>query len=370
VPRALIIEPAGNLWGAQRALLDLIEYLDDIEVAVCCPPARPLVPEIEKRKIRLFPYCRALDRKSQWQRLRAATGILRGCLSFRPDVLYLNQVSCYRVALSAAVLLGLPIVGHVRELEDAACLARARPSPRRLHGLIAASPALLEELRSFPELAPIPMHCHYDGYVRAFEPLLQHVPERSPCRIACIGRVAPDTGEDVLVEAVGLLRRNGEDVECWMMGDGERVFVERLLQRAADVGAASRIAWLGTRDGTREDIVAILRTCTALVCLRDRGAPSRAIFEAWDAGAVPIVWTQSGGAEIVTAADAGILYHEGTPQALAAAIRETLHLDREEMARLVANGRAWLAGNCDARRYGAAIAHVLRETCSEAGKSS
>jgi hypothetical protein len=56
-----------------------------------------------------------------------------------------------------------------------------------------------------------------------------------------------------------------------MMGDGERDLVERLLQHAADVGAASRIAWLGTP----EDIVAVLRTCTALVCLRDRGAPSR-----------------------------------------------------------------------------------------------
>jgi glycosyltransferase involved in cell wall biosynthesis len=174
--------------------------------------------------------------------------------------------------------------------------------------------------------------------------------------------LAPDTGQDVLVEAVGLLRRNGEDAECWMMGDGERNLVERLLRRAADLGAASRIAWLGTRD----DIVAILRTCTALVCPPHRGAPSRAILEAWDAGAVPIVWAKSGGAEIVTAADAGILYDEGTPQALADAIRKTLHLDHEGLARLVANGRAWLAENCDAKRYGAVITRILRETCSGA----
>jgi hypothetical protein len=139
--------------------------------------------------------------------------VLRAARAFRPDVLYLNEVSCYRVVLSAAVLLGLPVVGHVHKLEDAFCLARARPGPRRLRGLIAPSAAILEELRSFPELAPIPMHCPYDGYVRAFEPLLQHVPERGPHCIACIGCVGPDTGEDVLVEAVGLLRRNGEDVE-------------------------------------------------------------------------------------------------------------------------------------------------------------
>jgi glycosyltransferase involved in cell wall biosynthesis len=140
-------------------------------------------------------------------------------------------------------------------------------------------------------------------------------------------------------------------------GDGERDLVEQLLRRAADVGAASRIAWLGTRD----DIVAILRTCTALVSTPHRGAPSRVIFEAWDAGAVPIVCAESGGAaEIVKAPDAGILYDEQTSQALAAAIRDALHLDREEMARLVANGRA----NCDAKRYGAALAVILRAACS------
>ena len=352
----------------------MIEHLGDIELAVCCPPARPLMSELEKRKIRVLPYFRALDNKRGWEHLLAAAGVLRGAVGFRPDVLYLNQVDCYRVVLLAAFLHGLPIVGHVRKLEDAAYLARARPSPHRLRGLIAASPAMLEKLRSFPQLDHITMHCHYDCYVRAFEPRAQNVPQRTPNRIACIGRLMPKTGQDVPVEVVGLLKRNGEDVECWMMGDSERDLVDRLLRRAADVGAASRIAWLGTRDaawlGTRDDIVAILRTCTALVCPPHHGAPRRVMFEAWDAGAVPIVCAESGDAEIVTAADAGILYDEGTPRALAAAIRETLHLDRAEIARLVANGRAWLAGNCDAKRYGAAIARVLRETCSEAAKKS
>jgi hypothetical protein len=37
---------------------------------------------------------------------------------------------------------------------------------------------------------------------------------------------------------------------------------------------------------------------------------------------------------------------------------------------LVANGRAWLAENCDAKRYGAVIARILRDACSEAGKNS
>ena len=135
----------------------MIEHLGDIELAVCCPPARPLMSELEKRKIRVLPYFRALEDKRGWEHLLAAAGVLRGAVGFRPDVLYLNQVDCYRVVLLAAFLLGLPIVGHIRKLEDAAYLARARPS---LRGLIAASPAMLEKLRSFPQLDHITMHCH------------------------------------------------------------------------------------------------------------------------------------------------------------------------------------------------------------------
>jgi hypothetical protein len=73
---------------------------------------------------------------------------------------------------------------------------------------------------------------------------------------------------------------------------------------------------------------------------------------------------------VSTMCGAGILYDEQTPQALAATIRHGLHVDPEDIARLVTNGHAWLAGNCDARGYGAAITRILRETCSGAGKKS
>ena len=57
VARALFVEPAGNLWEPpQRTPLDLIERLGDIEVAVCCPRARSLVRELEKRKIRVLAF--------------------------------------------------------------------------------------------------------------------------------------------------------------------------------------------------------------------------------------------------------------------------------------------------------------------------
>jgi glycosyltransferase involved in cell wall biosynthesis len=363
VPRVLIVEPAGNLGGSERALLDLVEHMRDCEIAVCCPPKHPLVPRLGQRSIRLFPcfIYYALHEKSRWQGLRAAIGVLRAALAFRPDVLYLNQSDCYRVALPAAVLLGLPIVGHVRHFEDAAFLARSRPSPRRLRGIIAISSAILEELCSFPELKHIKIHHLYDAYIPEADPLAQHVPERLAYRVACVGRIDPNKGQDALVEAVGCLKRDGEHMACWVLGDGARDFVERLKRRAADAGFASRMAWLGRRD----DIVAHLRTCKALICPSHREALGRVIFEAWNAGTVPIAYRGSGGAaEIIAAADAGVIYDAQNPQALAAAIAEALHLGRDEVTRMISNGRAWMAVNCEPRRYGAALAAILREACS------
>src|SRR4051794_23950073 len=53
--RVLVIEAAGNLWGSERSLLDMISGTQGIEVTVCCPPGRPLLAELEKRGIRSIP---------------------------------------------------------------------------------------------------------------------------------------------------------------------------------------------------------------------------------------------------------------------------------------------------------------------------
>ena len=71
-----------------------------LEVAVCCPPQVPLNSELEKLHIRTLPYyVYGLHEKSKRHRLQAAAGVVRACLEFRPDVIYLNQCGCYKVAL-------------------------------------------------------------------------------------------------------------------------------------------------------------------------------------------------------------------------------------------------------------------------------
>jgi glycosyltransferase involved in cell wall biosynthesis len=354
--RALVIEPAGNLWGSERALLDLLDGLREVEVAVCCPPNRPLEADLVRRGISVLPrFIYGLQNKSRWQRLRAAMGVVRACLEFGPDVIYLNQCGAYRVTLPAALLFNLPIVAHVRIFEDVSYIARQRPNPSRLRGLIAISTTVEKALRRFPELDLIPVHHIYDAYVLA--PMRPCPENRIVNRVACVGRLTPIKGQDVLIRAMRLLRHN-RDVECLIIGDGEQEYVDTLKQMAADQGVQASISW----QGFVADIVPLLRTVSVLACPSHREPLGRVILEAWDAGALPVVFAGSGGAaDIVSEAVGGILYEEQSPHALAQALKTALELDREQAMCLIENGRSWAAKCCNPKIYGETVSAILSD---------
>jgi glycosyltransferase involved in cell wall biosynthesis len=353
--RALVIEPAGNLWGSERALLDLLDGLRGVDVAVCCPPNRPLEAELVKRDIRVLPrFVYELHNKSRMQRLRAAMGVVGACLEYRPDVIYLNQCGAFRVALPAALLLDLPIVAHVRMFEDVSYIARQKPDPSRVRGLVAISAAVEEALRQIPELNLITIHRIYDAY--KFVPTGSDCKNRLMNRIACVGRLTPGKGQEVLIRAMGLVAQGYHDVECMMIGDGEQKYVHSLKQMVTDQGIDASIRW----QGFVYDVVPLLRTCSVLACPSHREPLGRVIFEAWNAGAVPVAFGGSGGAaELLSNAEGGILYEEQTPQSLATALGRALRLDPAESARLMTNGRSWTAKNCDPRHYGQTISDIL-----------
>lgn len=355
--RVLVVEPAGNLWGSERSLLDLFRVVPTLEVAVCCPPEMPLNAELEKLRICTLPYfIYGLHDKPRWHRLRAAIGVLRACLEFWPDIIYLNQSGSYRVVLPAATLLNLPIVAHIRIFEDAAYLARQCPDRRRLRGLIAISLAVEEEIRRFQQLDAVPVHQIYDAYPSSAQPVPLSSADRVENRIACVGRLVPIKGQDVLVGALGLLKNGGSNVDCLIVGDGDQSFIRELKQLAINVNVAASIQWLGFVT----EIAPLLGTCPLLVCPSHREPLGRVILEAWDAGAVPVVFSGSGGgAEIVAAAEGGIVYEEQKPESLAGVLRDALKLNHEQRTRLVNNGRSWMAKNCNPGSNGEALSTIL-----------
>jgi glycosyltransferase involved in cell wall biosynthesis len=356
--RVLVIEGSGNLWGSERALLDLLDGLPALEAAVCCPPQMPLNGELERRQIRTLPYfIYGLHKKSRRHRLQAAAGVLRACMEYRPDVVYLNQCGSYKVTLLAATILDLPIVAHVRIFEDASYLAMQRPSQRRLRGIIAISSAIEREIRRFPQLESIQVHRVYDGYAPAVSAQQSTtLQEKMINRVACVGRLVPVKGQDVLVRALCILTEFGRGGECVFAGDGDDGFVRDLRQMAERGNSSFAIQWLGFV----ADVVSLLLTCSVLVCPSHSEPLGRVILEAWDAGVVPVVFSGSGGAaEIVAAAEGGILYNEQNPSSLARALREALELDPKRREQFINNGRNWMFRNCNLETYGKTISTIL-----------
>ena len=360
--RVLVIEPSGSMWGSERALLDLLSALRNINLAVCCPPKAPLMDELKKRQIRTLPYyVYGLHKKSRRQRLKAAVGVLRACIEFRPDVIYLNQSGSYKVSLPSATIFDLPIVAHIRIFDDAAYLARQHPSPHRLRGIIAISSAVEKEVRDYRELDGISLHRIYDGYSPVAPTSEQNMcpQEEVVNRIVCIGRIAPIKGQDVLVSALSLLESEARG-ECLFGGEGEESFVCELKQKTCSAKLAYATRWLGFMP----DVISVLQTCSVMVCPSHREPLGRVILEAWDAGAVPVVFSHSGGAaEIVAAARGGILYDEQTPECLARALQKALALKREDREHLLNNGRSWMAENCNPRLYGEKLSNLLENAC-------
>jgi glycosyltransferase involved in cell wall biosynthesis len=355
VTRVLIVEPAGRLWGSERALLDLIGAAKDLDIAVCCPPDSPLQQALEKAGTPVFPHFIVdLHQKSRWQRLRAAVGVFRAIRAFRPNVIHVNQAGAYRVVLPAATLLDLPIVCHVRIFDDAFYLAQRVPNPQRLVAIIAISGAVEKEIRRFRKLERIPVHLIYDGYARANDAGTPAVPEPR-AEIACVGRIAPIKGVDVLIKALatGMLPANAP--RCHIAGSGPESYVKELRALIAK-NPSVRITWLGTVD----NVLALLRRCRVLVCPSHLEPLGRVVLEAWDAGCIPVVFRGSGGAaEIVSASRGGIIYDRQTPQSLADAITRALQLSDRQCVEIVEKGRHWMVDHCNPETFGRAISRVL-----------
>lgn len=181
------------------------------------------------------------------------------------------------------------------------------------------------EARIFPSLAKIETRRIYHAYATVGG----DGAEERPRRIACVGRVAPIKGQELLLDSMRQLGRAWPDVECVILGGGDSAYVEQLRQ-----ASPTNVKWAGV---VRE-VMPVLRACSVLVLPSHREPLGRVIFEAWDAGAVPVVFAGSGGAaEVVEAANGGFMYQEQTPGSL----REVLDRARHGRNRSGEAGEQW-----------------------------
>jgi glycosyltransferase involved in cell wall biosynthesis len=132
--------------------------------------------------------------------------------------------------------------------------------------------------------------------------------------LLAIGRLAPEKGFDLLIDAVGQLLREQMDIELWIAGRGPE---EETLRNRAERLAPGRIRFLGFR----QDIPELLEAADVFVLSSLREGLPNVVLEAM-ALEVPVVCTAVAGVPaLVEHQRTGWLVPPGSAEALAIGVR-------------------------------------------------
>jgi glycosyltransferase involved in cell wall biosynthesis len=196
------------------------------------------------------------------------------------------------------------------------------------------------------------------------------VPARAPQpgRIVSVGRLVPKKGFDVLVRAVGELRRRGEPVELVMLGGGD--LRDELNILAGEQGVADRVRLIGARPQHEvvEQLAAaqVFALAPRVLADGDRDGVPNVVLEAMAAG-VPVVATAvSGIPEVITDGVNGWLVPPERPDLLADVLGELLQ-DAQLRARLGDGGRRFV---CDELTWARAIEPLRDLLAAELGTAA
>ena len=181
-----------------------------------------------------------------------------------------------------------------------------------------------------------------------------------PFTISCIAGLREKKGQIYLVDAVDVLRREGIDVRCLLIGDGEmRPAIEA---HVAERGLGDRVILMGRC--SREQVSETLKASDAMVLpsvttdAGDMEGIPVALMEAL-ASEVPVVASSlSGIPELVVDGSTGLLVPERDAQAIAAAIRR-IKDDPQEAARMASAGRVRVIEAYDLERNTAELRRLF-----------
>lgn len=175
-------------------------------------------------------------------------------------------------------------------------------------------------------------------------------------RLVCVGRLSPEKGQRVLIEAAARLAAEGTDFELALIGDGElRPELEALVRER---GLAPRVQFLGWKSNA--EVRAELAAARALVLPSHAEGLPVVLMESL-ALRRPVVASAVGGIpELVEPGLCGWLVPPGRPEELAAALRALLASSPERLLAMGRAGRERVTRLHDARAEAARLAERFR----------
>jgi glycosyltransferase involved in cell wall biosynthesis len=251
-------------------------------------------------------------------------GVARLCRRLRPDVVHTHGYRADVVDGAVARRLGIPVVSTAHGFVGGDRKNRfyewlQRRTWRRFDAVVAVSGPLMDDLAE----SGIPrerLHYVQNAWYSPEPPLDREAACRAlgvTCdgfRVGWVGRLSPEKGPDVLVEA---LRQLG-DVPVMVSFVGAGPLRRALEARAAALNVADRIRWHGLVPGAGR----LVRAFGAFTLTsRTEGTPM-ALLEAM-AGEVPIIAAAVGGVGDVVSTEEALLVPPEDPHAVATALRAT-----------------------------------------------
>ena len=311
---------------------------------VALPPDGPLVPRLRERGAEVvhaeFPVLRRANQaplaflQMVLSIAVAIPRLVRLIRGTRAAAVYVNTVTLPWWML-AARLARVPVTCHVHEAEDTdgQLVLRALYSQLLLaNTIIVNSRSALDVMAAaFPRLRRN-ARLVYNGVP---QPPSEPQPARRgrPFKVLSVGRLGPRKAQHLALDAVGLLRGRGYDVEIELAGSafpGYEWYVEQLHTRAArpDLSGAVRFA------GYCSPVWPNLQQADAVVQPSIRESFGNAVIEAQMAGRPVVANAAFGHLETITDGTTGLLHPPGDIEAMADAIARII--DDDQLAYAIA----------------------------------
>ena len=362
--RILFYNHAGEISGAERVLLDVMEHTRAAghTVLLCAPPGS-LVDEAHRAGLPVRPvaqltigYARNPLMLARYL-ARAVVPLLdlaRAVQRFHPDVVHANSIRSGVIAVLALRYLYRPprLAVHMHDALGRGRLDRlvANMLAGRTDSVVAISRYVARSLSVDRDKSHVVYNAvdleryrHDDQAGWALRERLG-IPLQAPV-LAVVGQITPWKGQREAIEALALVRQRHPDARLLVAGSikfagahrryDNGAYHAQLVQRAGQPDVAGFVHLLGEV----EDTAAVYAAATALLAPSWAEPFGRVVIEAMAAGC-PVIATAAGGIpEIITDGVDGLLVPPKDPSALAHAVERLLD-DPSLRQALIQNGGA------------------------------
>jgi glycosyltransferase involved in cell wall biosynthesis len=371
MPRILVLFEFSTLNGGENSWLACLPDVlaAGMEVVAAAPPGGRLGAVMHPRGVPLVPLQLLARQRSQGERRALLAERLE---SVRPDLVHANSLAMSRLAGPVVQFLGIPSLGHLRDIVR---LSAAAVADVNCHTRLLAVSQATRDWHLAQGMAAEKTVVLYNGVdLERFRPRrpsgdLHRQLDLPPAAalVGAVGQLGCRKGLDVVVQAFRDLARQRPEAHLVLVGirysrKAESVRFEAELRGAASQDLlAGRVHFLGWRD----DIPHILPELTMLVHAARQEPLGRVLLEAAACG-VPVVATRVGGTEEIFPGDpprGALLVSPGDAESLAAQMARLLQspelarrLGRVARQRVVEAFSSGQAGRLLVQQYRALLA--------------